>query len=103
LITTATRRLGAQLDSRLFSLDVPDSQDQIRAALRTQASIEVAGAPEPSPALIAYQSLLQLQAPWDVSVPFAPALADAIGAAPVGNRISRDYLRLLGLVKAVTI
>lgn len=34
LITTATRSLGNQLMSRLFVLDVPDDQQQIRAAVK---------------------------------------------------------------------
>jgi hypothetical protein len=41
LITTSTRRLGPQLDSRLFILEVPDDRAQTAAALRTQAELLV--------------------------------------------------------------
>ena len=82
LVTTAVKRLGAQLDSRLFSLEVPDGLEQIQAALKAQADIELAGVAEPDPALIAYQSYLQAQAPWEVLVPFAVKLAEEIGRLP---------------------
>ncbi len=45
LITTAVKRLGPQLDSRLFILEVPDDQKQIAAALHMQAALEVARRP----------------------------------------------------------
>ncbi|GFP18678.1 putative DNA primase/helicase [Candidatus Hakubella thermalkaliphila] len=103
LITTATRRLGAQLDSRLFSLEVPDDQSQIRSALQGQAMLELHGTEESSEALPAYQALLQVSAPWDVVVPFAEELAEAIGRSPAASRILRDYARLLSLIKAVAV
>lgn len=103
LITTAIRRLGPQLDSRLFTLDVPDDNDQIRQALATQGAIEIDGTGAPDGALLAYQGLLQGLAPWDVVVPFAPQLAEVIGRSPSAPRILRDYQRLLSLVKTVAV
>ncbi len=103
LITTATRRLGEQLDSRLFCVDVPDDQAQVREALLMQASLETGGVAAPSEALVAYQGYLQALAPWSVVVPFAHELAEAIGRSPAASRVLRDYARLLALVKAVTI
>lgn len=103
LITTSTKRLGDQLESRLFILEVPDDQKQIRAALTAQAAIELHGASEPPDALIAYQSLLQNNAPWHVYVPFADKLAEAIGKSPAAPRILRDYARLIAFTKAVAI
>jgi hypothetical protein len=75
LITTSTRRLGYQLDTRVFSLDVVDTPDKIGAALLAQADLELNGATAPDDALIAYQSYLQALAPWEVAVPFIKALA----------------------------
>ena len=70
LITTAVRRLGAQLDSRLFILDVPDDQKQIASALRAQAALEADPVASETPeALIAFQGYLQELAPWEVVVP----------------------------------
>jgi len=105
LLTTAVRRLGPQLDSRLFVLEVPDEQEQLRAALRTQAALELADAPErtATDALIAYQELLRVKAPWDIRVPFADRLAEAIGQNPLGPRIMRDFARLVSLTKAVAV
>ena len=103
LITTAVHRLGEQLMSRLFVLDVRDTQEQVRAALAAQARIELKGATQPPPALVAFQELLQIQAPWDVYVPFAEELAEAIGDRPSASRVNRDFSRLLSLVKAVAV
>lgn len=98
LITTATRSLGHQLMSRLFVLEVPDDQNQIRAALDSQAGLELHGGKEPEEALIAFQELLQHEAPFNVLVPFADKLSVAIGRRPQAARILRDYARLLSLI-----
>ena len=104
LITTAVRRLGRQLDSRLFILDVPDDQRQIASALTMQASLERQGGPEePSPALLAFQAYLQARAPWEVVVPFADELAAHLASQPAEARVVRDFARLLSLIKAVTV
>ena len=83
LVTTSTRRLPPQLDTRVFTLEVPDDQVQIAHALRAQAALELTGGgDEPPAALVAFQSYLQALAPWDVVVPFAePARGTARGAA----------------------
>jgi hypothetical protein len=104
LITTATRRLGPQLDSRLFVLEVPDDRAQTAAALRTQADLELRGMPRiADPALVAYQAYLQERAPWQVIVPFADRLAEALARQPTEPRVGRDFARLLSLVKAATV
>ena len=104
LVTTAVRRLGAQLDSRLFILDVPDDQTQIANALRAQAALETnPAAPEAPESLIAFQGYLQERAPWEVVVPFAGELADAIANQPNDARVVRDYARLLSLVKSAAV
>ncbi len=103
MITTAVRRLGAQLDSRLFSLEIPDDQDQVRLALHVQARIELEGSTNPDPELIAFQGLLQAKAPWEVVVPFVEKLVERIGRSPSATRVLRDFQRLLSLVKAVTV
>jgi hypothetical protein len=102
-ITTAARRLGPQLETRFFVMEIPDDQQQIRAALHAQATAEIQGVTDPSQALVAYQGYLQALAPWDVLVPFADALAEAIGQSPSAPRVLRDYARLLSLIKAVAV
>lgn len=103
LITTAVRRLRTQLDTRLFTLQVRDDHGQVRAALRTQAQVELHGIVEPNPALIAFQGYLQALAPWEVLVPFADRLSQAIGQSSAAPRILRDFARLLSLVKSVAV
>jgi hypothetical protein len=103
VITTSTKGLGPQLDSRVFTVEVSDSSEQIQAALTTQALLELEGAPEPDPALIAFQALLQIQAPWEVVVPFADKLSKKIGQLPHASRLNRDFARLLSLIKVVAV
>jgi Domain of unknown function (DUF3854) len=103
LLTTAVRSLGSQLDSRLFRVEVPDTFDQVRAALTAQARVELHGASEPPEDLVAYQAVLQMAAPWDVAVPFAEILACEIKRSPIAARVLRDFARLLSLIKTVTV
>lgn len=103
LLTTAIKRLKAQMDSRLFTLELREDPQQVRAALATQARLELDGASAPDPALVAFQGLLQAQAPWNVVVPFADGLSAAIGQSLAAPRILRDFARLLSLVKAAAI
>lgn len=83
-------------------MDVPDDQPQLRAALKTQAALELRSAPPADQALIAYQALLQDTAPLDVVVPFADELASYLGRQPASSRVTRDFARLRALIKAVT-
>jgi hypothetical protein len=103
LLTTSTRRLGHQLDTRMFSLEVGDSQEKIRAALKAQADMEMNGPALPNYALAAFQGYLQAQAPWNVVVPFVEPLADIVAQKATAPRILRDFARLLSLVKSVTV
>jgi hypothetical protein len=103
LITTAVRKLGHQLMTRLFTLDVADDAKQVQAALATQARMETTGVNEVDPALIAFQLLLQAQVPWDVTVPFAEVLAREISRATDAPRILRDFQRVLSLIKSVAV
>ena len=103
LITTATRRLGEQLMTRFFTLEIADEPGQVRAALQKQAQIELDGVSDPDDGLIAFQSYLQLRAPWNVYVPYADSLAKLIGNSMTAPRILRDFARLLSLIKSVAI
>ena len=103
MISTSTRRLGYQLDTRVFSLDVVDTPDKIGAALLAQADLELNGATAPDDALIAFQGYLQELAPWEVAVPFIKELAAEIARRATATRIMRDFARLTSLVKSVAI
>jgi hypothetical protein len=103
LLTTSTRRLGHQLETRVFSLEVGDSRKKIQAALKAQADIEIQGPVLPDAALVAFQEYLQVQAPWDVVVPFVKPLAAVIARKATAPRILRDFARLISLVKSVAV
>lgn len=105
MITTSTRSLGSQLMTRVFAIDAPDDPEHLRQALAAQAQRETSmeSTPEPPPALLAMQEVLQARAPWRVTVPFAPALAAKLSEGNPAPRLLRDFKKLLALVKAVTV
>ncbi len=103
LITTSIRSLGAQLMTRLFSLEIGDSKEQIGAALKTQAALEIEGSKPLDGALVAFQAYLQLKAPFKVIVPYAGELAKGMAKMASAPRILRDFARLLSLIKSVAI
>lgn len=103
LITTSTNPLGHQLMTRLFTLELGDSKEQISAALNVQAELETEGPRSLNSGLIAFQAYLQLKVPWRVRVPFARELAAALGKSASAPRVLRDFARLLSMIKAVTI
>ncbi len=103
LITTSIRSLGAQLMTRLFSLEIGDSKEQIGAALETQAALETEGSKPLDCALVSFQAYLQLKVPFKVIVPYAGELAKGMAKMASAPRILRDFARLLSLIKSVAI
>lgn len=103
LVTTSTRSLGTQMMTRLFTLEISDSQEQIGAALKTQAELEVEGVAPPDNGLVAFQQYLQLKAPIRVIVPFARELSAAMAKMATAPRILRDFARLMSLVKSMAL
>lgn len=101
LVTTSVKSLGEQLMTRLFAVEVPYDQAQVRAALLAQAAMDATGEPEkPDPELVALQDYLQLGAPWPVVVPYAAWLAERIAKAAQHPRVNRDFGKLLSLIRA---
>jgi len=103
LLTTSTRVMGGQLGSRFFTLEAPFDRLYIQAALLKQAELEDTGMPQPDSSLVAFQAYLQAIAPIDINVPFVRPLAEAISKSAEAPRILRDFMRIVSLVKAVTI
>ncbi len=104
LITTSVNDLGKQLMSRLFLLEVPDDQRQIECALIAQAKMEIKpGAQITRSDLQSFQKWLQLKAPARVVVPFAELLAERLAVLRQETRITRDFARLLSLIKSVAL
>lgn len=104
LITTGTRVFrDPQMASRVFTVAVPEDGERVRTVLAAQARAELSPPPEPSEALVAFQAYLQRRAPWDVKVPFVEALAELLGKRGAATRMTRDFEKLLALVKAVAL
>ncbi len=104
LITTSTKPLGDQLNSRLYTLECSDTAEQIAAALGAQARLELGEINNsPNDQMVAFQAYLQVKTPWKVIVPFARVLAEAMGKMKAAPRILRDYARLISLIKVVAI
>jgi hypothetical protein len=103
LLATATKRLGGQLDTRLLTVELADDRHQLHAVLERRARGELEPPREPNPALVAFQWHLQAAAPWDVIVPFAMELSTRIAALPSAPRVTRDFSRLLSLIKAAAV
>jgi len=104
MLTTSTRKLrDHQMDTRVFSMEIPEHIDKIRAALRVQARLQREPAPEPDPALLAFQSHLQVLAPWDVDVPYLDTLAELIGRSVSASRVLRDFGRITALIKSIAV
>lgn len=103
-LSTSTRPLPGQLGTRVFNLEAPDGNEHLCAALAKQANLELEGANgAPPECLLAFQGYLQSLAPWDVVVPFARVLSAYLGAQPIEPRVTRDFAKLLSLVKAAAI
>jgi hypothetical protein len=103
LITTAVKSLGAQLMTRLFTLEISDSESQIKAALEAQAKLEVEGLKTPDRCLQSFQLYLQFKAPIKVLIPFAREMGEAMKKMAAAPRILRDFARLMSLIKSVAL
>ncbi|GIV18240.1 MAG: hypothetical protein KatS3mg022_3675 [Armatimonadota bacterium] len=104
LITSSTVRLEAQLDSRMFSFPVRDDAGQISAAINAICEAQTTRDHRTvNEMLVDYQRYLQLLAPIEVTIPWAPAFAKCLPQSAVSTRILRDLQKLFSLVKAVAI
>ncbi len=102
LITTSTRPLGPQLDTRMLTVSVPDTPAQTRAVLLTHAASVNGSRPSPDvTGLVAVQRWLELAGERRVTIPFAHALAELVPADLV--RMRRDFRQLLTLIQAVAL
>lgn len=98
LTTTSTKPLGAQASTRTLTVSVSDSAEQTRQVLHAHADRYEGVVSNIDPvAWIAMQEWLALNGPWQVIVPFAHALADAMPTSAV--RMRRDFAQLLTVVQ----
>jgi hypothetical protein len=99
IMTTTWTSLHPENETRMFSLTVRDDRDQtknIMHALASRASGQGSAQPDLTP-WHALQEWLQLKAPQEVIIPYAPRLAEL--ANPSGVRLRRDFEAVLNLIK----
>jgi hypothetical protein len=100
LITTGTRRLEAELSTRLWTVPVPDDPEHTRRVVQANA-VELTGSAEPEQRHEPWQAAqrwLAVVGERRVIVPFASTLADLVPVHEV--RMRRDFTQLLTLVQA---
>lgn len=103
LMTTSTRSLAHQFDTRLLEVTISDSEDQTRAVMAAHAAAvmpRVTDALDTEP-LIALQQWIALAGCHDVAVPFAKALYLMVPAKAV--RMRRDFQQLLAFVQVIAL
>ncbi len=103
LMTTSTRSLRNQFDTRVLEVSIPDDAGQTRAVMLSHARTVM-----PTPVqevdtgpLIALQRWLELAGDRNVAVPFAEALAGLLPAGAV--RMRRDFRQLLAFIQSVAL
>lgn len=100
LVTTTAVRLEPELETRLFSVPISDSQEQTRAILQKlgerDAGLEVTDDLDAG-LWHALQTWLELSE-QRVTVPYAKVLAELV--PPLAVRLRRDFPAVLGLIKA---
>lgn len=103
LITTSTKSLRHQFDTRVLEVAVPDDANQTRAVMRAHAaSVNPSEGEDVDTAVyIALQRWIELAGIHDVAVPFADVLADELPNGAV--RMRRDFRQLLTFVQAIAL
>ncbi|HLJ67571.1 MAG TPA: hypothetical protein VKX16_09455, partial [Chloroflexota bacterium] len=100
LITTSTRPVAYQMNTRVLEVSIRDDEEQTRAVLRVQAAVASGQAPTP-PNLGPFHALqryLQATGPHEVVVGFATELAERMPVRAV--RMRRDFPKLLAAIQA---
>ncbi|ASP32240.1 helix-turn-helix domain-containing protein [Labrenzia sp. VG12] len=98
IMTTTAGRIHAEDESRMISVSVTESPDQIRAALLAQAVGSQAPVEEIN--LQPWHDLYEVyrSAPKEVIIPYAGKIAEALPTSH--DRIKRDFPQVLNLITA---
>jgi Winged helix-turn-helix DNA-binding len=103
LITTSTKSLAHQLDTRVFEVPISDDADLTRAIIKSQA-LRAAGKASEPPDLAPYHALqryLAAQGDQRVIVPYAEVLHELVPVQAV--RMRRDFNQLLTCIKTIAL
>jgi len=103
LITTSTRSLSKQMNTRILEIPISDSPDQTKAIMKAQAQAVMGGGRSEINLrpYIAVQQYLEHSKVQQVNIPYAAALAELIPSGEV--RMRRDFNQLLIFIQAVTL
>ena len=101
LLTTSTRSLRHQLNTRVLEVPIPDDANQTRAVMHAHAAsvMPSAGTDIDLAPFIALQTWLRIKGERRIAVPFAQALADLLPAGAV--RMRRDFRQLLTFIQSI--
>lgn len=94
IITTTKGRLHPENETRLVSLTVQETPEQTKSIFRAIAREDESEEPDLEP----WHALQRWLEPKRVVIPYGEVLADQL--PPVAVRMRRDFMRLLGFVKA---
>jgi hypothetical protein len=103
LMTTSTRSLAHQFDTRLLEVTISDSEAQTRAVMAAHAAAvmpRLTASLDTAP-FIALQQWIELAGCHAVTVPFANVLAKMVPAKAV--RMRRDFQQLLTFVQVIAL
>ncbi len=102
LITTSTKPLPYQFDTRTLTVTVADTPGQTRDVMRAHAASLNGIAREPDVAeFIALQTWLEVEGCRRVTIPYADLLAETVPADHV--RMRRDFRQLLTMIEAIAV
>lgn len=101
LMTTSTKSLAHQFDTRLLEVSISDSEDQTRAVLAAHALMAMPSSAEEIDVSTfhALQEWIELAGCHDVAVPFGNVLATLVPAKAV--RMRRDFRQLLTFIQSI--
>jgi hypothetical protein len=103
LITTSTRSMREQFNTRLLEVTISDDAEQTRAVTRMQALAAAGLLPEPTDTQVcqAAQTWLELHGAREVVIAFAPTLQELLPLSTL--RIRRDFPQLLTAIKVIAL
>lgn len=102
LITTSTKPLSSQFDTRTLTVPIADTPGQTRDVMRAHAAAVGGVQREPDVTeFIALQTWLDVAGRKKVTIPFAALLAETVPADHV--RMRRDFRQLLTMVEAIAL